>query len=122
MIDPLTAGSLRIVDLVSPAILTYLTLHAAPVLQGQGFENLDVAALRGPSRLPAGANANWFYSRTDKNGQPLYARMHSVSRPGHVRCSAIFDGTPVEVRSSAEVSRIDPALSSILELFSIRLR
>ncbi len=63
-------GSLTFFDLESPVTHTYLTLYAAPVLQGQGFENLDVAAVRGPSRLLTRAIANWFYSRTDKRRQP----------------------------------------------------
>jgi hypothetical protein len=115
------AGSLPFVDVESPSTHTYLTVHAASVLRSQGLENLDVAAVRGPSRLLTRAIASWLYSRTDEHGRPLLAGIRYVSRLGDFECWATFDGTPVELRSSTEITADDPALRSVLDLFGIRV-
>ena len=96
-------GSLPFVDLESPATHTHLTEKAAPVLLRQGLENLDIPAVRGPSRLLTRAIASWIYSQTDEHGYALYAGIRYVSRLGDFECWAIFDGTPVELRSAIEV-------------------
>jgi hypothetical protein len=115
-------GSLPFVDLESPATHTHLTEKAAPVLLHQGLENLDIPAVRGPSRLLTRAIASWIYSQTDEHGHALYAGIRYVSRLGDFECWAIFDGTPVELRSSIEVDPGDPALKDVLELFGISIR
>ena len=114
-------GSLPFVDLESPATHAYLTEQAAPVLLHQGLENLDFAAVRGPNRLLTRAIASWLYSRTDEHGHPLYAGIRYVSRLGDFECWAIFDGTPVELRSSAPVDPTDPALTNVIKLFGITI-
>ncbi|SEO06965.1 RES family NAD+ phosphorylase [Cryobacterium luteum] len=114
-------GSLPFVDLESPATHAYLTKQAAPVLLHQGLENLDVAAVRGPNRLLTRAIASWLYSRTDEHGRPLYAGIRYVSRLGDFECWAIFDGTPVELRSSAPLDPTDPALKNVIDLFGIAI-
>ena len=115
-------GSLPFVDLESPATHTHLTEKAAPVLLRQGLENLDIPAVRGPSRLLTRAIASWIYSQTDEHGHALYAGIRYVSRLGDFECWAIFDGTPVELRSAIEVEPSDPALTYVLELFGISIR
>ena len=115
-------GSLPFVDLESPATHTHLTEKAAPVLLHQGLENLDIPAVRGPSRLLTRAIASWIYSQTDEHGHALYAGIRYVSRLGDFECWAIFDGTPVELRSAIEVEPSDPALTYVLELFGISIR
>lgn len=80
-------GSLPFVDIESPATHAYLTEHAATVLLHQGLENLDVAAVRGPSRLLTRAIASWLYSTVPTN-------MHSRSTRGSATC-------PGSVTSSA---------------------
>ena len=114
-------GSLPFVDLESPATHAYLTEQAATVLLHQGLENLDVAAVRGPNRLLTRAIASWLYSLTDEHGRPLYAGIRYVSRLGDFECWAIFDGTPVELRSSVPVDPTDPALRNVIELFGIAI-
>ena len=114
-------GSLPFVDLESPATHAYLTEQAAPILLHQGLENLDVAAVRGPNRLLTRAIASWLYSRTDEHGRPLYAGIRYVSRLGDFECWAIFDGTPVELRSSVPVDPTDPALKNVINLFGIAI-
>lgn len=115
-------GSLPFVDIESPATHTYLTRHAAPLLLQQGLENLDVPSLRGPSRLLTRAIASWLYSRTDEHGQPLYAGIRYVSRLGDFECWAVFDGTPVELRTSAGVEPADLSLRAVLDLFGMVIR
>lgn len=115
-------GSLPFVDLESPATHTHLTENAAPLLLHQGLENLDIPAVRGPSRLLTRAIASWIYSQTDEHGHPLYAGIRYVSRLGDFECWAIFDGTPVELRSSIEVKPTDPALTNVLHLFGLSIR
>ena len=77
--------------------------------------------MRGPNRLLTRAIASWLYSRTDKKGHPLYAGIRNVSRLGDFECWAIFDGTPVELRSSARVDPTDPALRNVIELFGMAI-
>lgn len=114
-------GSLPFVDIESPATHAYLTEHAATVLLHQGLENLDVAAVRGPSRLLTRAIASWLYSSTDEHALPLYAGIRYVSRLGDFECWAIFDGTPVEVRSSAPVDPTDQRLRKVIKLFGMSI-
>jgi hypothetical protein len=114
-------GSLPFVDLESPATHTHLTENAAPVLLHQGLENLDIPAVRGPSRLLTRAIASWLYSQTDEHGHALYAGIRYVSRLGDFECWAIFDGTPVKLRSSIEVGPSDPALVDVLDLFGMSI-
>ncbi|HEV7184621.1 MAG TPA: RES family NAD+ phosphorylase [Leifsonia sp.] len=115
-------GSLPFVDVESPATHTYLTRQAAPILLHQGLNNLDVAAVRGPNRLLTRAIASWLYSRTDEHGQPLYAGIRYVSRLGDFECWAIFDGTPVELRTSEAIEPSGPAMCAVLDLFGITIR
>ena len=115
-------GSLPFVDIEAPATHTYLTHHASPILLQHGLENLDIPAVRGPSRLLTRAIASWLYSRTDEHGQPLYAGIRYVSRLGDFECWAIFDGTPLELRTSDEVVATDPALRHVLDLFGMSIR
>lgn len=115
-------GSLPFVDLEAPETHTFLTREAAPILLHEGVENLDVASVRGPNRLLTRAIASWLYSRTNDHGEPLYAGVRYVSRLGNFECWAVFDGTPVELRSSIEIKRTDPALRSVLELYGMAIR
>ncbi|WP_104083807.1 RES family NAD+ phosphorylase [Cryobacterium sp. Y11] len=114
-------GSLPFVDLESPTTHAYLTEHAPTVLLHQGLHNLDVAAIRGPNRLLTRAIASWLYSRTDEHAHPLYAGIRYVSRLGNFECWAIFDGTPVELRSSVPVDPTNPALRNVIELFGMTI-
>lgn len=115
-------GSLPFIDLESPATHTHLTQNASSVLLRQGIENLDVPAVRGPSRLLTRAIASWLYTQTDDHGRPLYAGIRYVSRLGDFECWAVFDGTPVELRSSGAVEPTDPALITVLKLFGMTIR
>lgn len=112
-------GSLPFVDLESPATHLYLTQNAAPLLRAHSLENLDVASVRGPSRLLTRAISSWLYSRTDEHGRPLYAGIRYVSRLGDFECWAVFDGTAVELQSSSEISPSDATVQSVLRLFGI---
>ena len=96
-------GSLPFVDIEAPATHTYLTHHPSPILVPHGLESLDIPAVRGPSRLLTRAIASWLYSRTDENGNQLYARIRYGSRMGDFECGATFDGTRLELRTWDEV-------------------
>jgi hypothetical protein len=117
-----TVSALPFVDVESPLTHTHLTRAAGDVLMQAGIENLDVAHIRGPSRRLTRSLAAWLYSRTDAQGNPLYAGIRYMSRLGEFECWAIFDGTTVELRTSSSLDPLDDRLSSVLELFGMSIR
>jgi len=64
---------LPFVDIDAPTTQTYLTHHAARLLIELGVNSLDIATVRGPSRLLTRSLASWLYAQTDVHGRPLYS-------------------------------------------------
>lgn len=114
-----TIDPLPFVDIEDPATHTYLTEAAARVLLELGVEQLDVATVRGPSRLLTRELAAWVYSRTDEQGLPLYGGIRYVSRLGDFECWAIFDGTLTMLREELEILPTHPALQAIAGPFGL---
>lgn len=112
-------GALPFLDVESPRTHTALTELAPGMLAGLGLGNLDVAAVRGPSRLVTRATAEWAYSRLDDRGRPLYAGIRYVSRLGDYECWAIFDGTPASRRGTTPLSPDDEDVRTVMELFGM---
>jgi hypothetical protein len=97
------------------------TERAHDVLLQRDIAALDVAAVRGPSRLLTRGLATWIYSQTDARGRPRYGGIRYVSRLGDFECWAIFDGTTVEVIDEVSIEADDPALREVAELFRLDL-
>lgn len=117
-----TGDALPFVDIESPVTHTYVTEHAASALTRHGIENLDVATVRGPSRLITRAIAGWLYTRTDTRGKPRYGGVRYVSRLGDFECWAIFDGTTVRQRSERHPDPDSTWMADVLDMFALTVR
>ena len=113
--------ALPFVDIEDPATHTALTVLASDVLGRLGIGNLDVATVRGPSRLLTRAVASWVYSQVDDHGHARYAGIRYVSRLGDFECWAIFEGTPVSRRGVEPITARDADVRSVMDLFGIAL-
>lgn len=114
-----TRNALPFVDIEHPATHAHLTERAHEVLLQRDIAALDVAAVRGPSRLLTRGLATWIYSQTDARGRPRYGGIRYVSRLGDFECWAIFDGTAVEVIDEMSIEPDDPALREVAILFRL---
>lgn len=113
--------ALPFIDIDDPRTHTYLTHAAATQLNEMNVGNLDVAQVRGPSRLLTRAIATWIYSQTDEHGQPLYSGIRYESRFGDYECWAIFDGTRVEAVDESTIERFSPELRQIESAFGLTI-
>ncbi|WP_308467126.1 hypothetical protein [Rathayibacter soli] len=86
-----------------------------------GIGKLDVATVRGPSRLLTRAVASWVYSQVDDHGPALYAGICCVSRLGDFECWVIFEGTPVRRRGVEPITALYADVRSVLDLFGSTL-
>ena len=114
-----TRNALPFVDIEHPATHAHLTEHAHELLLQRGISALDVATVRGPSRLLTRGLASWLYSQTDARGRPRYGGIRYVSRLGDFECWAIFDGTAVEIIDEASIELDDAELRKVAALFRL---
>lgn len=114
--------ALPFVDIEAPSSHTYLTQHAADVLLANGMQQLDVAAVRGPSRRLTRGLASWLYSRTDEHGAARYGGIRYISRLGDHECWAIFDGTDVRLINDLSIAATDTALCEIASIFALHIQ
>lgn len=125
---PRVVGTLRsrdalpFIDIEAAETHTYLTEHARTVLIGLGVPALDVAAVRGPSRLLTRGLATWIYQAVNETGDPLYGGIRYLSRLStDYECWAIFDETPVELVDERRITIDDPDLVAVAERHGFRL-
>lgn len=116
-----TLDALPFVDIEHPTTHGYLTENAHDVLVQRSVAALDVATVRGPSRLLTRGLANWLYAQTDPHGAPRFGGIRYVSRLGDFECWAVFDGTAVEVRHEFTIDPEHPQLRAVAELFRLAI-
>ncbi|GIT82201.1 hypothetical protein LLS1_38700 [Leifsonia sp. LS1] len=116
-----TRDALPFVDIEDPVTHTYLTSQARAVLLALGVSHLDVAAVRGPSRLLTRGLATWLYQARDSEGAPLYGGIRYVSKLGDYENWAIFDGTEVRVVGHYRITLDDPDLVAVATRHGIPL-
>ena len=112
---------LPFVDIDAPATHTYLTQHAARLLIELGVNSLDIATVRGPSRLLTRSLASWLYAQTDVHGRPLYSGIRYESRLGPHECWAIFDGTAVELIDQITIDPFSAELRTIVSTYGLSI-
>lgn len=114
--------ALPFLDIEAAATHTYLTERARTILISLSVPTLDVATVRGPSRLLTRGLATWIYQAVDDTGDPLYGGIRYLSRLStDYECWAIFDETPVELVSERRITLDDPDLVAIAERHGIVL-
>jgi len=104
-----------------PPTHTYLTHHAARLLIELGVNSLDIATVRGPSRLLTRSLAAWLYAQTDAHGRPLYSGIRYESRLGPHECWAIFDGTAVELIDQITIDPFSAELRTIASTYGLSI-
>ena len=116
-----TINSLPFVDIEHPATHTYLTERAHALLEPRNVDALDVALVRGPSRLLTRGLSSWLYAQTDAHGAPQYGGVRYVSRLGDFECWAAFDGTAVSLDKEQSIELEHPELIEVAGLFDLRM-
>lgn len=106
-------NALPFVDIEAPETHTYLTAHAARLLDSLHITNLDVSTVRGRSRWLTRGLADWVYNSRDDAGDALFGGIRYVSRLGDYECWAIFDGTDVKQLTEQPIDIDNPALVAI---------
>jgi hypothetical protein len=99
-----TVDALPFVDIEDPLTHTYLTERARSVLIALDVSYLDVATVRGPSRLLTRGLATWIYQAQDSAGTPMYGGIRYVSKLGDYENWAIFDGTEVRALGQQRIT------------------
>lgn len=113
--------ALPFVDIEHEATRAHLTARLASVLGEFDVEALDVPTIRGYNRRLTRALARWIYTQIDENDKPLYSGIRYVSKHGDYECWAVFDGTPVEERSSLSIECHDPDLRHVARIFALTI-
>lgn len=84
-------------------------------------EHLDIPTVRGGDRRLTRALAEWAYTRTDHEGEPLYSGLRYMSKHGEYECWAIFDGTEVELSDSEGIEKADVDLRAVADVFKLTI-
>jgi RES domain. len=116
-----TVDALPFVDIEAPETHTYLTVHAARLLDSLHITNLDVSIVRGRSRWLTRGLAEWVYNSRNDAGAALFAGIRYISRLGDYECWAIFDGTEIEQLTEQRIDIDDPSLVAVAERHGLTL-
>ena len=65
--------------------------------------------------------AAWFYSQTDKHGQPLYSGVRYESRLGPYECWGIFDGNTISLIDEFTIDATTQARHSVASDFGLSI-
>ena len=112
---------LPFIDIDDPATRTYLTRQVAAQLTSMGVDSLDVATVRGPSRVLTRAIAAWVYAQTGDAGDPLYAGIRYGSRLGRYECWAVFEGAEIELVDELAIDHSTPGLAEVETTFALKI-
>ncbi len=110
-------------DVESPVTHQHLRKELALGLSALGFDDLDVATVRGRDRRVTQLIADWAYL-AENNGKPLYAGIRYESRiQSGWECWALFDDEEmdVEVVETLPISKDMPALQAVANLFELQI-
>lgn len=114
MIDPLP-----FVDIESVHTRAVLNDALALRLAEYGVGALDVSVVRGPNRRMTRAIAQWAYTQTDDDGNPLFSGIRYLSKHGAHECWAVFDGTDIEERAARSIDVTQPELIEVARTFNL---
>jgi hypothetical protein len=112
---------LPFLDVDDPATHTFLTQKMAEQLSALGVGNLDVATVRGPSRLLTRAIAAWAFAQEDDD-EPLYGGIRYGSRLGTHECWAVFEGAEIDLVEEFTIDRTLVDLTQIESSFGLTIK
>jgi hypothetical protein len=91
-------------------------------LSSLGYQDLDVAVVRGPDRRVTRLVAEWAFRQTDGTGEPLYAGVRYVSRIcSEWECWAVFDDVDLEPLGTKPITLDMPALQHVAKRFDLQV-
>jgi hypothetical protein len=99
---------------------SFLRPELALGLSSLGYQDLDVALVRGPDRRVTRLVAEWAYRQADQTGEPLYAGMRYVSRIcSEWECWAVFEDIDLEPLGTKPITLDMPALQQVAKRFDL---
>lgn len=114
--------SLPFVDVEDPSTLAFLGDVLEKDLAALDIQQpLDVSLMRGRDRRIPRLVSRWAYNEQDESGSPVFSGLRYESKLGKYECWAIFDGTPVRSVDLAAVSKDDPELMQVANMFKLTL-
>lgn len=100
----------------------YLRKALALGLSALGYEDLDVAVVRGQDRRVTRLIARWAYQQVDDQGQPLYAGVRYLSRlSSDWECWALFDDTLIASQRYESIDATDLDLIAVATAFGLHV-
>lgn len=116
------AASETFLDIEALQTREYLRKALALGLAALGYEDLDVATVRGPDRRVTRLIASWAYQQVDDQGLPLYAGIRYLSRlDTDWECWALFHDTLIASQRLESIPVNDPDLLAVAEMFKIHV-
>jgi len=107
-------------DVEDPDAREHLFGELATYLVPWGYEDLDVAAVRGRDRRVTRLISLWAHQERTAGGAPRYAGIRYLSRLDSAwECWAVFSRTPLEVREALPIGRQMPALQAVAGRFGL---
>jgi hypothetical protein len=97
-----------------------LRVELAEVLAFYGYNDLDIAVVRGADRRVTRFISQWTWHQALEDGSPRYAGIRYTSRlEDSWELWAAFDDVPVDVLSMRSISREDPDLLAVAKEFGL---
>ena len=94
--------------------------RARPLLAYYGYDDLDIATVRGGDRRITRWISKWAYDQRDEAGQPIYAGIRYLSRlSSEWECWAVFEDVTIEELSREPIRRDSSALGKIARQFEL---
>jgi hypothetical protein len=110
------------VDIDAAGTHQHLRGELALGLSSLGYQDLDIATVRGPDRRVTQMISQWVYMAGLEADQPKYAGLRYRSRVEDAwECWAVFADAPIEVDEVRPISLDLPELQSVAALFDLRL-
>jgi hypothetical protein len=120
--NPHHPGRAKFLDVEHLDTRERMRVELAQILSLLGYDDLDVATVRGGDRRVTRAISWWAHQYRDDEGRPLFAGVRYLSRlDNDWECWAVFDDVDLEELSRQPILREDHALLRVANHYGIRV-
>jgi hypothetical protein len=110
----------RFLDVESASTRAVLRREIGDLLAYYGYEDLDVATVRGGDRRITRWIGKWAFDQRDPDGRPAYAGVRYLSRLNtDWECWAVFDHAEIDELERKPILRSDRDLAKVARLYDL---
>jgi hypothetical protein len=115
-------AGIKFVDVESAETREVLRKEMADILAYLGYDDLDVATVRGQDRRVTRWISRWAFDQHDEVGNPIYAGVRYLSRLDSAwECWATFDDVELEEVSRHSILPTDDNLRRVAKRYGLRI-